>query len=468
MYDRACVIALVFATVLAAGCSERVVRVEGENLVVLEGATLVPGDGGPVVPNSSIIIQGERIIRVGRTGEFAYSASSEIHDVQGAWVIPGLIDTHVHLTEQEMMDRVLRLLVAHGITTVRAAAGLGEANVGLREEIETGARIGPRIRTAGMPIDEPDGPFAWMPKVDSPEAMRSEVRRQAEVGVDYIKLYRTIRPELAQVAVDEAHTLGLKVIGHLNLTTWEEASTMGMDGVVHSGIYSPMWELLPEDQWETVRITFNDAGRNGVVGGFDLLSDGIDVESQEFRRWAATLRDNGLPVEPNLVMQKAAFWGNDESVYRSFEPENAPDSWQGTSRLAFPRQNSQATNEWRNAGRTIYPLLEEMVVALYRSGVLLSAGTDMMLPWMTPGTSLHRELHLLGEAGLTPEEVLQVATWNGARAMDLSSDIGAVSAGKMADLVVLNSDPLMSVENIRDIRLVVLRGHVQTPAEWLG
>ena len=258
-------------------------------------------------------------------------------------------------------------------------------------------------------------------------------------------------------------------MGHLNLTTWEQAAAIGMDGVVHSGIYSPMWELLPKGQWETVRTTFNDFGRDGVVDGFRLLTDGIDVQSEAFQQWARALRDAGLAVEPNLVMQKAAFWGDDEDLYRSFEPERAPESWQGTYRVAFPRSTvAQVSPEWMDASRQIYPLLEDMVTALHESGVLLTAGTDMMLPWMTPGTSLQRELQLLGEAGLTPSEVLRVATINGATAMGLDAELGTLSEGKIADIVVLNSDPLASVQHLRDIHLVVANGKPLSPSRLLG
>jgi len=280
---------LVLVTALV-GCSAgQPELIEGDNLVVLEGATLVPGNGRPVIPGSALVLQGDRILRVGRMGDFDYPPDSDVRELNGTWIVPGYIDTHGHLNDPEMPHLVLRMMVAHGITTVRVAAGFGPSNAAVRDSIARGDLLGPRLRTAGIPIDEADGPFDWMSKVESEEEMRAEVRRQVDVGVDYIKLYRTVRPALAAVAVDEAHRLGARVIGHLNLTTWEQAAAMGMDGVVHAGVYSPMWEFLPEDQWETVRTTFNEFGVGGELRGFRLLTEGIDVESPAFARWAARL-----------------------------------------------------------------------------------------------------------------------------------------------------------------------------------
>jgi len=118
--------------------------------------------------------------------------------------------------------------------------------------------------------------------------------------------------------------------------------------------------------------------------------------------------------------------------------------------------------------RPLYPLIEDLTVRLHRSGVLITAGTDMMNPWMTPGTSYHRELQLLSDAGLAPGEVLQVATANGAAAMDLDAEIGTLDEGKVADRVVLDADPMESVENLGAIRLVFLRGQSLIPSELLG
>jgi imidazolonepropionase-like amidohydrolase len=454
---------------LIASCQPQPELVEGENLVVLEGATAITGD--EILPDSAIIIDNEEIIRVGAAGEFRYPDQTIVVDLSGAWVTPGFIDTHVHYTEfdKDKLDIILRTLLANGVTTVRAAAGLTEFNVALRDEIERGERLGPRMKTAGLPIDTPDGPMDWMAQVSTPEEMRTEIRKQADEGVDYIKLYRTVGPVLAAVAVEEAHALDLKVIGHLNMTTWADASAMGFDGIVHSGIYAPTWELAPEEHWEAIRRAFNQGREPGEENGFKLLLDHVDLDSEKSQAWMEDLADRGTPLEPNLVMLEALLWGDDQTTFDLYEPAKAPENWKGTFRLAFPHPAVAArTPEWAQEIKKTYPLFEDLAVRLYRAGAVVSVGTDLMNPWMTPGASYHRELALLKNAGLTEREILKAATHFGAVAMTLEEQIGSIEAGKSADLVVLNADPLADVRNFRDIRFVYLRGRKLSPAQLLN
>ncbi len=451
--------ALLLSILLLVACEPEREAVAGSKLLVLEGASALTGQ--LTIAESAIVVDGNKILRVGKIGQFLYPNDATIVDLTGKWIVPGYIDTHVHLTDPESLDQVLRTLVENGITTVRIAAGFAETNVALRDAIASGDRFGPRIQTAGMPIDTPDGPMSWMVQVETAEQMREEVRKQVAEGVDYIKLYRTIGPDLAIAAIDEAHALGIKVIGHLNMTTWSEASTMGIDGLLHSGVFAPTWELAPRSEWDTIRLAFNEGRESGDERGFVILRESVDVDSDATRAWVDDLVAQGTPVEPNLIMLLGLLWGNDEEVYQSFEPGLAPPSWQGTWRLAFPYAATAArTDAWVAEGRATYPLFEQLAVKLFRSGAVLSVGTDLMNPWMTPGTSYHRELELLVDAGLTEAEVLKAATYNGAVAMGLDTHIGSIEEGKEADLVVLTADPLLDVKNFREIEIVVLRGEV--------
>jgi len=452
-------IAVVLLLVLLVACADQTESLTGNGLVVLEGATAITG--GSTIVDSAIVIDGDQILRVGTVGQFSYPKDATVIELEDRWVVPGYVDTHIHLTDPESRDEILRTLVEHGVTAVRIAAGFAEDNVALRESVGRGELLGPRIQTAGMPIDTPDGPMSWMVQVENAEQMRAEVRKQAAIGVDYIKLYRTIGPDLAEVAVEEAHSLGIKVIGHLNMTTWSQASAMGMDGIVHSGVFAPTWELAPESEWDTIRQAFYGGRSDGEEIGFSILRNSVDLDSESAQAWFDDLVSRGTPLEPNLVMLIGILWGNDETVYQSFNPGAAPESWQGTWRLDFPyATTARKTDAWIAEGRATYPLFEEIAVKLFRSGAVVSVGTDLMNAWMTPGTSYHRELELLVAAGLTEAEVLQAATLNGAIAMGLQDRIGTIEAGKEADLVILSADPLSDVKHFRSIESVILRGEL--------
>lgn len=343
--------------------------IDESGLLVLDGATTLSGTNA--IPESAVVISGDRIIRVGSRGDFRYPEDATVIDRTGTWIVPGYVDTHVHYTEQnqEDQDAILRTLLANGITTVRAAAGFAESNVSMRDAIKAGDRLGPRVRTAGFPIDTPEGPQSWMVQVANAEEMRDAVRDQAETGVDYIKLYRTIGPELAAVAIAEAHKRGLKVIGHLNLTTFSQASALGMDGIVHTGIYAPMWELAPEENWEMIRTGFNDWSTTGSEEGLILFRSSVNLDRPENAAWFKALADAQTPLEPNLVMLAAVAFGDDETMYQSLEPENAPKSWKDSWRLQFP-MGQDVSKPWRQEMRATYPLFEEIVVRLHRAGAL--------------------------------------------------------------------------------------------------
>ena len=450
-------IPIIFAIVVSACQAPE--RIEKSGLVILEGATAYTGDER--FSNSAIVIDGSRILRIGKKGNYRYPDDATVIDVTGKWVVPGYVDTHVHYTEQNQDDQdvILRILLANGVTTVRVAAGFAESNVAMRDAIEAGDRLGPRMRTAGFPIDTPEGPQSWMIQVSSEDEMRAAVREQADIGVDYIKLYRTIGPDLAATAIDEAHARGLKVIGHLNLTTYTEAVALGIDGIVHTGIFAPTWELAPTEHWGAIRTAFNETTTPGAEVGYRILRDAVDLDSPESKAWFETLADAQTPLEPNLVMLAAMAYGDDAGMYQSFEPDNAPDSWQGNWKTAFPNPNGgDVRGAWRDELRMTYPLFEEIAVRLYRAGAVVSVGTDLANPWMTPGASYHRELELLNDAGLTPEEIFLMATRNGAVAMGLETGIGAIAPNMSADLVVLDADPFADVANFRAIHEVWLRG----------
>jgi len=444
-----------------AGCTDSAETLDGEALIVLEGATLVDGTGSAPIVDSVVVLRGDRIFRVGVVGQYSYPADAVVHDMSGNWMVPGFIDTHAHMPEPDEQEHVLRVLVAFGITSARAPAGIAEANVKLREALKRNEILGPQIQTAGRLIDAPDGPFTgWAAEVKMDEEIRAEVRRQADEGVDYVKLYKGIGPELAKAAIDEAHSLGLRVIGHLGNTTWSQASSFGIDGIVHSGIYATSWELGPESDWELIRLAFYDGKNAGDEVGFRVLREDVVADGPEATKWARELAEQRTPVEPNLVLLQAVIWGDDASIYKALEQEYAPASWRNGSWLyAFPHPYSAArTAEWASEARKTYPLFEQLAVLLYRSGAVLTVGTDMMNPWMTPGVAFHREMQLLVQAGLSPAEVLVAATRNGAIAMGIDDQVGTIDEGKVADLVVLRADPTADITNTRHIESVYLRG----------
>ena len=213
---------------------------DNENeILVLNGATLIDGTDGPQKNNSVIIINNNKIIAVTSQNNYlSFNISNEslpngrVLNLTGKYIMPGLFDMHAHVAgvrknsyDQATSEEMLRMLLNYGVTTVRNPGGPTNETVQLREEVLNGSLSGPEIFTAGRLLNTPEFPIPFVEKqVTSEEDVREEVRRQAAAGVDYIKLYVGLKPDLVKAAIEEAHSLGIKVIGHLYLTSWTDAA----------------------------------------------------------------------------------------------------------------------------------------------------------------------------------------------------------------------------------------------------
>lgn len=457
------------AMLIALGsCQHAREQLEGDALIVLEGATLIDGTGSTPRPNAVVVLQGTKILRVGDARDFAYPPGARVLDVADRWIVPGFIDTHAHMPEPRDQEEVMRTLLAFGITSLRSP-GAEPSAAGLRDQVNRGKVLGPRIVTAGNLIDAPGGIFSgapWVTEASTEKEARAEVQRQVADGVDLIKVYRGLPPALVQAVIEEAHHLGRPVLGHLGSTTWGEAASMGINGVSHFGIWGTPWELVPEKDQAAVRHACQECD-NGE--GFRRLRTAAPATGENIRRWARLLASHHVTVEPNLVLLRAVLWGDDTKSLEELEPQYAPANWRdGAWFDAMPHPyRAPCTSEWAEEAQATYPLFEQLVSVLQEEGVVLTVGTDLMNPWMTPGVSYHRELELLVAAGIDPAVVIVAATKAGATALGLNAEVGTVQQGMQADLVVLSSNPLAEIRNTRTIESVFLRGAQFRPSDLL-
>ena len=396
-------------------------------------------------------------------------------DAQYRFLLPGFIDTHAHLSlgpvvvsvedgqpllkieqDADVAPRSLRALLAHGITTVRDPGGDTETLVRLKHQLERDERIGPRLRVAGAVIDRQ--PFEGLTaQVDSPEEVRAEVRRQAEAGVDWIKLYTQLSREELEAGIDEAHAHGLKAVAHLQRIPWTDAAHMGLDGLVHVVPGSEL--LLPE------------ASRAGYLP--DLLGtrflyswfEHVDLESRQIREMIQSLKTSGTTLDLTLVAFEAMVQGD-----RAHRTRLSPDlNWAAPGLVENWRGLFTFNIGWQaedfERARRAWPKTLQFARLLHASGVHLTVGTDANNPWTVPGPSFHRELELLAEAGIPNRDILRMATVNGAQSLDLEHEIGRIQPGSVADLVLLNRDPTIDISATRDLVWVMLGGRIHDPVD---
>ena len=411
-------------------------------LLILHNATVI--DNG-VHRNVDVTIEGERIVSV---LPHADHKTAEVIDLTGKYIVPGFIDMHAHVLwhpvngrlDMEVTRGFLRLLVEHGVTTVRDPGSETETAVTLKRMTSA-----PRIYTAGRIINSSSfNPEPFLP-IKNADDIRREIRWQKAAGVDFIKIYSSMTPELVKVAIDEAHANGLPVIGHLQRTTWTEAAKLGIDAIAHGASWSP--EYLPEHKRAAYQQT--------MFGRVYWLNN-IDLKSQVFRELADALNAGNVSLDPTLIAYHTKFFGDDarwlESPDNQLVPPAVREHWKST---AFTRDWSA---EQFAAGHAAWPKMLALTKFLHDRGVLLTVGTDMPTPWIVPGASFHSEMELLVSAGISPVDVLKMATRNAAAALPAGNGVGGAAAGCYADLVVLARNPLEDIRNTRSIEMVFARG----------
>ena len=391
--------------------------------VILEGATLIDGTGALPIPNTTIVIDGNRIVFVSNNTadnfDLNFTAANSVN-LTGKYIIPGLFDMHAHVASvlkdsynQSESEHALRMLLTHGITTVRNPGGPTEQSVALRDNVSEGRIVGPQIFTAGQLLNTPQIPVPFVEKkVQTEQDVRQEVRTQVLAGVDYIKLYVGLTPDLVKAAIDEAHFYGKKVIGHLYMTSWTDAANLGIDALTHGVPVSP-FVLSEADQQEFLE--FGDHPFNHL-----LWLDLIDLNGPEINNMISALINNDIPVDPTL------------DIYEIITKE---------SRHQY-----------------LWPKVLQLTKMLYDNGVTILSGSDIPNFDLVPGTSLHHELEILVDAGIPPLEVIKIATGNGAQALGIE-DVGTIESGKQADMVILSNSPVDDISNTKKIEAVINNGN---------
>jgi imidazolonepropionase-like amidohydrolase len=455
------------ALVTACGSGDLLPACKG-GLALLQ-VTVIDGLGNPPVSDQGVLICEGRIAGLGPAASLQIPRGARKVEMPGRFVMPGLIDMHAHVTvlpldEQNHLvsrmhradsEQALRTLLAFGVTTVRNPAGPAADAVALRESVASGKVLGPRIKTAGDALNPRHSFFGPFVAVPDEVAMRAEVERQAGLGVDYIKLYSELPPELIRVGVEAAHALGLEVIAHLQRTDWTEGARLGVDHITHGAPWSNSY--LP------------DAAREGYRGRIkDRMTwlEEVDFDGPAITEMITVLAEEGVSVDPTLIAYRTKFFG-DEPRHRDHPEMHLAPS---TARQAWER--ATFTDDWTAddyaRGHQVWPRMLELTRRLHEGGVMLTVGTDFPSPWVIPGVSFHEELGLLAEAGIPTLEILKMATYNGAVALGLDKEIGSVEVGKRADLLVLTGNPAIHLRNTRAIYLVLLGGEGLKPSALLA
>jgi imidazolonepropionase-like amidohydrolase len=399
---------------------------DADRVRAIVGATVVDLDGGEPIRNAVVLIQGEKITAVGNAAAVEVPATAEVIDATGTWLIPGMMNMHVHLglilpgklaaelaneTEAELalrMAAAAREVLHAGITTIRLPGSQRHADLALKKAIEKGQAVGPRIFTAGEALAITGGHGSGKGKTfnDGPYELMKAARKEISAGASWVKIMISggiatdggditealMTPEEIAAVIDAAHRFGAKVAAHSGSSV---ATSVAVDA------------------------------------GIDSIEHGYFLDRQVLRK----MKKNGTWLVPTILVSQPAL--------ASFFEEIGSPEWY------LKRRDSVGKHHWRAL---------EMAI---EEGVNIALGTDQLPSAPTDGTTATaREAQYYVEAGMTPLQALRSATIETARMLDADDEIGSLEAGKYADILALDQDPTKDAKALDNILLVMKGGEI--------
>jgi imidazolonepropionase-like amidohydrolase len=419
--------------------------------ILFTHASVFDAESRKVIPNQDVYVFDKRIVLVradeGGVSELPPigigSASPQVIDATGKTLLPGLWDMHAHVTDNDGM-----LNLAAGVTSVRDLANDTDSLLARRQRIADGREIGTRIVLAGI-IDSP-GPFQGPTKilVSNEAEARAAVDNYKRLGYVQIKIYSSVRPELVPAIIDEAHKNGLRVSGHIPAEmTAAQCVELGYDEIQHINFL--ILNFFPEIKNTNTTPRLTEPA---------MRAAGLDLASPQVQSFIKLLQDHHTALDLTLSIFEDMYLNRaghipvgDQPIANRLPPQVRRSLL--TTGLTPPPGMDETY-------RRSFAKMIEFAGLLYRSGIPIEAGTDSMA-----GFTLHRELELDVQAGIPASQVLQNATLNAARIMSLDKDLGSITAGKLADLTLVEGDPTASISNIRKTVAVVKDGVLYYPAE---
>ena len=402
---------------------------------VFRNVNVVPMDREVVLKNMTVVVRGDKIAVIGKTEDVAVPHGANMIDGQGKYLLPGLMDMHVHLDLDS--DRRLGLYLAHGVTTVRNMAGTSDT-LELRTKIATGELLGPAIYTSGPTLVNQDYGVPQSFHASTRDVAREEVRRLKREGYDWVKIVRLDR-DVFEAVLDEARLQEMPVGGHLPSLEWP------LEEIYTSGLVSH----------EHIKEVFTSQG------GTDRTCD-----ESRIRELARVARAANLSVS-SIIQRETVFrqmWQQKDD-YLTAEQVEEIKKYTGEEGLKGARDYIENAKEQSvvAAPQTMENVANEtctlkILKYFFEEGVNVVVGTDSHLFFAYGGITLHEELDLFLKAGLTPFEALRTVTKNPAKLLAAEDRLGTLAVGKAADLVLADGNPLEDISALRTPAGVMVRG----------
>jgi imidazolonepropionase-like amidohydrolase len=441
-----------------------------EEALCIENISILDPEKG-LIKNQTVIIRAGKIHKVVSSDELHLAPDNDIIDGTDKFMIPGLWDAHVHFAYiEELAPKMLDLFIAYGITSVRDTGGEIGFVKKWKEKALSNPTAAPRVMIAGPLIDGIpnvyDGSDVWHPAlsvgVESVDEVINLVNELDSLGVDMLKAYEMLTPDQFVTITKLGKEKGLKVSGHVPLSMDAiSASNVGLNSIEHLknlelSCASNADKLLEErkrllasgknDRGGVLRSRIHRAQQQIAIENYDeyKAQEVLDVMAQNQTWQIPTLAINTGSTKRFFATVE---W---KESYK-YLPDSIEQQWRKNVETMMGREVSEFSHRFAK-----WKL--DMVDKIHQAGIDIMAGTDCPILYLTPGLSLHQELALLVESGLSPLDVIKTATLNPARYFNLENELGSIRENMWADLVILDANPLENINNTKCIYAVLKQG----------
>lgn len=413
---------------------------------IIRNIRIVDVEAGRLLPARTVMIADGRIERIldgDSAPREASPAGATVVDGSNLFLLPGLFDAHVHYVDPQTFGR---LMVANGVTFVRDLGGTTAQVIEVRDQLARGDLLGPEMIVTGAIIDGVPPVWPFSEPCETPEQARAAVRKLHGAGVDQIKVYSLLKKEVYEAAVEEAHAVGLKAVGHIpNSATLDDAVRLKQDSVEHlMGFEKVIAGLVPKKPR-------GEGGRESMWAGFSAWGRFNEVDKEALAAELARFADTGMVHTPTLVVMHGIGRIADEDSKDDPMLEYAPASLRGFWETGM-------YDDFAHFAAMALPGMQGMVAAMHKAGLPMMVGTDLANPYVFAGFAVHEEMALLQGAGIPAADVLRAATIVPARFCGVGDRLGSVEPGTTASLLLVRANPLEDVRNAAQIEAVFLKG----------
>lgn len=420
-------------------------------MLVLEGGSLIDGHSDRPLRDPVVIIENNNIVGVGQMGHVTYAPDVRKIDTTGKTILPGLIDAHVH----DCGDWAVRAYLHYGVTSVKDAGTVIDETIAQKQKIDSGAKVGARLFVTGPIVDGKPASYPGVSlEIDNAQEANAKISDLIEKYLlDGILIAQRIGPERLSAIVELAHKHGIHVSGQTWRISGQQAAELGIDGLENTS-------RLPET------ILTDDP----ALTQFDDVP-GIGERIGRLARLWSSADEQKLDALIDLMVRHHVYWIPTLIMFQQLNLLRSQEHHRMTLLDGVPLpylemwENEQRYSQWDDVAfhnlNTMIVEMQRFTHAFLKAGGVVVAGTDNPNPYVVPGLSLHQELELLVAGGLTPMQAIRAATSSAAKFLGKRADrLGVIAPGNIADVLVVDGDPLTDIRFTRAVSTVIKDGEV--------